>query len=189
MLKAIQISVPMEQTATAEMELAINGAVEAGAMEYSAQVPTNTAATFLQQQQQPQESQDEAAKPTEMEEFNVFRDYFGLINLVKSFANVPDDLASPASDYYLEQEMRERRDSLGSAGSEFSSCNSAESIEVADIYYTAFGHDGTLGMKQAFMDPVREEGMKMAVNSLPVSLLLEHKIITSAAAKKPQVCV
>lgn len=183
MLKAIQIS--EQQTATAEMELnsAANGPAGAGAMhmEYGAQVPTNAAAMFLQQQQQ---SQEEAAEPAE---FNVFRDYFGLINLVKSFANVPDDLVSPASDYSFEQDMRERRDSLGSAGSEFSSSNSAESIEVADIYYTAYGHDGILGMKQAFMDPMRDEGMKM--NSLPTSLLLEHKIITSAAAKKPQVCV
>ena len=188
MLKALQISSPVEQqAATAEMELnsAANGPDGAGAMEYSAaEVPTNTAATFLQQQQ-PQ-SQEKAAEPDEMEEFNVFRDYFGLINLVKSFANVPDDLASPASDYSIDQEMRERRDSLGSAGSEFSTSNSAESIEVADIYYTAYGHD-MLGMKQAFMDPAAgEDCMKMA--SLPASLLLEHKIITSAAAKKPQVC-
>lgn len=183
MLKAVQISAPVEQqTAIAEMELnsAANGPDGAGAMEYSAEVSTNTAPTFLQQQ-----SQESAAEPAEMEEFNVFRDYFGLINLVKSFANVPDDLASPASDYSTEEEMRERRDSLGSAGSEFSSSNSAESIEVADIYYTAYGHD-LLSMKQAFMDPVGEESFKMA--TLPASLLLEHKIITSIAAKKPQVC-
>lgn len=181
MLRAIQISAPVEQQ-TAIANSAANGPDGAGAMEYSAEVSTNSAPTFLQQQQQ---SQEKAAEPAEMEEFNVFRDYFGLINLVKSFVNVPDNLASPPSDYSTEGEVRERRDSLGSAGSEFSSSNSAESIEVADIYYTAYGHD-ILGMKQAFMDPVGEEGFKMA--SLPTSLLLEHKIITSAAAKKPQVC-
>lgn len=188
MLKAIHVSSPVEQqAATAEMELnlAANGPDGAGAMEYSAaEVPTNAAAKFLQQQQQPQ-SQEKAAEPEEMEEFNVFRDYFGLINLVKGFANVPDDLASPTSDFSIDQEMRERRDSLGSAGSEFSSSNSAESIEVADIYYTAYGQD-VLGIKQAFMDPAAGEDLKMA--TLPTSLLLEHKIITSAAAKKPQVC-
>jgi hypothetical protein len=181
MLKAIQISAPVEQqTAPAEMELisAATGPDGAGAMEYGAEVPVNAAATFLQQQH----SQEKAAEPAEMEEFSVFRDYFGLINLVKSFANVPDDLAGPASDYSAEQEIRERRDSLGSAGSEFSSSNSAESIEVADIYYTTYGQD-ILGVKQAFVDPLGEDSLKMS------TLLLEHKIITSAAAKKPQVCV
>lgn len=203
MLKALQVSAPIEQqVATAEMEYsnsAVSGPAGASAMEYCAQVPVNTAATFLQKQQPSEEHLDEAAEPEEeMEEFNVFRDYFGLINLVKSFANVPDDFLSPptTNEYYSvgvepeTSEMRERRDSLGSAGSEFSSSNSAESVEVADIYYTAYGHH-LVGMKQAFMEPVREEsGMKgITSGSLPASLLLEHKIITSAAAKKPQVCV
>ena len=203
MLKALQVSAPIEQqVATAEMEYsnsAVSGPAGASAMEYCAQVPVNTAATFLQKQQPSEEHLDEAAEPEEeMEEFNVFRDYFGLINLVKSFANVPDDFLSPptTNEYYSvgvepeTSEMRERRDSLGSAGSEFSSSNSAESVEVADIYYTAYGHH-LVGMKQAFMEPVREEsGMKgITSGSLPASLLLEHKIITSAAAKKPQVSV
>lgn len=186
MLKIIPVSAPI--AATAEMELNSAAGGPAGVV-YGAQVPTtNTAATFLQQHQKQEEA---AAEP---EEFNVFRDYFGLINLVKSFANVPDDLISPTSDYSFEfeGEMRERRDSLGSAGSEFSSSNSAESIEVADIYYTAYGNGnvGILGMKQAFMDHGREDMMSVGTsNGLPASLLMEHKIITSAAAKKPQVCV
>lgn len=191
MLKAIQISAPIEQqAATAEMEPA-NGPGGAAAMEYEG--PSSNATTGMvpqQLQQQNQEHQEGAKEPEEMEEFNLFRDYFGLIDLVKSFANVPDELASPTSDYSFEEEMRERRDSLGSAGSEFSSSNSAESIEVADIYYTAYGHD-ILGMKQAFMDPRDESNVKVTTtnygNNLSSSLLLEHKIITAAAAKKPQV--
>lgn len=215
MLKAIQIPVPMEQqVALAEMEMcsAAIGPAGAAAMDYEVQhqhhqqqvvAPlTNTAAVeqqqFHQQQQQQQHQQisqepksEEAGQPEEMEEFKLFRDYFGLCNLVKSLANVPDDLDSPLSDYSYEAELRERRDSLGSAGSEFSSSNSAESVEVADIYYTAYGQDGMMnGVKQAFMaDPAREEGLKVSTptNNLPATLLLEHKIITSVAAKKPQV--
>ena len=184
MLKAIQVSAPIEQqTATAEMESAsANGPVGA-AIEYSIQPPTNAPATTLQQQVQ--EHQEEPTEP-EMEEYKLFRDYFGLINLVKSFANVPDELISPTSEYSFEQELRERRDSLGSAGSEFSSSNSAESTEVADIYYTAYGRENL--MKQAFMDPIREDSMMKMANPNPSSMLLEHKIITSIVAKKPQVC-
>ena len=58
-----------------------------------------------------------AQDPAEMEEFNLFRDYFGLINLVKSF------IAKEQINY----DQRERRDSLGTAGSELSSSNSADS--------------------------------------------------------------
>ena len=199
MLKAIQIPVPIEQQAAlAEMELgsAANGPAGAAAMEYEVQQQppsTTVVEQQLQQQQQQQQSQEpkseEAGQPEEMEEFKLFRDYFGLCNLVKSLANVPDDLDSPLSDYSYEQEIRERRDSLGSAGSEFSSSNSAESIEVADIYYTAYGQDGMMaGVKQAFMADPRDDSLKANTpNSLPTSLLLEHKIITSVAAKKPQV--
>lgn len=189
MLKAIQVSAPIEQqAATAEMESAsANGPVGA-AIEYSIQPPTNAVATALQQQQA-LEHLEQPTKAPEMEEYKLFRDYFGLINLVKSFANVTDELISPSSDreYSFEQDMRERRDSLGSAGSEFSSSNSAESIEVADIYYTAYGRDNLLDMKQAFMDPIREDSM-MNLKMANTSMLLEHKIITSIVAKKPQVC-
>lgn len=184
MLKAIQVPVPIEQqAATAEMQSASASGPVGAAIEYSIQPPTNAAATMLQQQAQ--EHQEEAP---EMEEYKLFRDYFGLINLVKSFANVPDELISPTSEYSFEQELRERRDSLGSAGSEFSSSNSAESIEVADIYYTAYGRDNLLDMKQAFMDPIREDSMMKMANTTSTSMLLEHKIITSIVAKKPQVC-
>lgn len=188
MLKAIQISAPVEQqAATAEMETnsAPNGPIGAAA-DVQPSGSTDTAAVIQQLQQQGQQFQEGAGEPGEMEEFKLFRDYFGLINLVKSFANVPDELAIPSSDYSYEQDLRERRDSLGSAGSEFSSSNSVESIEVADIYYTAYGREGIQGMKQAFMDP-REDNLKVvtSTSSIPTALLLEHKIAT---AKKPQVC-
>jgi len=88
--------------------------------------------------------------------------------------------------------VRERRDSLGSAGSEFSSSNSAESVEVADIYYNAaYGRAAEgLVLKQAFMDSGEESSSKGSTTPtttttiIPSSLLLEHKII---ASKKPQV--
>lgn len=192
----LKVSAPVEQqVATAEMmeydsaaatppAAAAVAAAGATMLEYSAQVPVNTAATFLQRSREEAAATLTAAEPEEMEEFNVFRDYFGLIDLVKTFANVPDDLASDL--YYFEPELlRERRDSLGSAGSEFSSSNSVESVEVADIYYSAYG------MKQAFLDPVvRDESLKMVASTSlpPPSMLLEHKIITTIA-KKPQVSV
>ena len=190
MLKAIQISTLMEQqAATAEMELAPNTPAGAAAMEYDVQA----GASILPVMAQPmavQQNEEQEEEPSEMKEFNLFRDYLGLINLVKSFSNVPE---SPSSDYSFEQELRERRDSLGSAGSEFSSSNSAESVEIADIYYNAYGHDGTGMMKQAFMD-CGEDSLKgniitgHRVSSLPTSLqLLEHKIITATTIKKPQV--
>jgi len=190
MLKAIQHSLPVEQqVATAEMEFssAASGPTETAALEYDFQAAPVTMMAAQQLQPQPLDQQEVAGEPAEMEEFNLFRDYFGLIDLVKSLANVPDEVTSPTSDYSFEQDMRERRDSLGSAGSEFSSSNSAESMEVADIYYTAYGHEGVLGMKQAFLDP-REDSTKVVTSThLPTTLLLEHKIIASAAAKKPQV--
>lgn len=193
MLKAVNVTTPNgHHAALAEMEVSSNLPTAAAALEYEVQplpVPTNNIMAQQLQLQPPEE-------PVEMEEFNLFRDYFGLFNLVKSFANVPDDFmsSSTTSDYYpsLEQELRERRDSLGSAGSEFSSSNSAESVEVADIYYTAYGGgaEGMLNLKQAFMDP-GEENAKGSVHTtgIPTSFLLEHKIIAATAAKKPQVCL
>ena len=196
MLKGMQVSTPIEQqAATAEMEhssTANSPAAGAAAMDYNV-TGGAVAQPMLQQPSQQQQQQQEMEKPVEMEEFKLFRDYLGLINLVKSFANVPDDLASPTPpEYSFEQEIRERRDSLGSAGSEFSSTNSAESVEVADSYYATYGHD-IVGMKQAFMET--EDSLKTSVTAsgtvsgLPTSLLLEHKIMTAAVAKKPQVSI
>lgn len=196
MLKAVNVKTPNGQhAALAEMELCSNLPSAAAALEYEVQpqpVPVNNT---MAQQQQGTKPPAEAEEPVVMEEFNLFRDYLGLFNLVKSFSNVPDDLMSPSttSDYSsFEQEIRERRDSLGSAGSEFSSSNSAESVEVADIYYTAYGRgaEGMLNMKQAFMDSGEESAKDNTPTTIttiiPTSLLLEHKFI---AAKKPQVCV
>lgn len=198
MLKAIQTTPgPEQQVATAEMELGATANQPAGAAALDYEVQAMVAQQLQQQQQQQQQAQlqqhhpQEAAveEANEVGEYDLFRDYFGLINLVKSFANVPDELASPTNEYSFEEDLRERRDSLGSAGSEFSSSNSAESVEVADIYYTAYaGQESILRMKQAFMD-AGEDGLKSASSTgavLPTSLLLEHKIIT---AKKPQVWV
>lgn len=119
-----------------------------------------------------------AQDPAEMEEYNLFRDYLGLFNLIKSFSNVstPEDVNA---DY--KEEVRERRVSLGSTGSECSSSNSAESVEVADIYYTTYGQ-GVNMFKQAFTEPV--EDLKNDSTPLPSSLLLER---TTTSIKKPQV--
>lgn len=116
--------------------------------------------------------------PAEMEEFNLFTDYLGLFNLVKSFSNfkAPEEINCD-----FREENRERRASLGSIGSECSSSNSADSAEVADIYYTAYGQ-GVSAFKQAFTEPVEE--LKNESTPLPSSLLLERNQNT---VKKPQV--
>ena len=117
--------------------------------------------------------------PAEMEEFNLFRDYLGLFNLVKSFSTVstPEDVNAE-----YKEEVRERRASLGSTASECSSSNSVDSVEVADIYYTAYGQ-GVSAFKQAFTEPV--EDMKTESTPLPSSLLLERNHHNTI--KKPQV--
>ncbi len=191
MLKAIQVPTPVEQqAATAEMATCTTANVPTGAaaMEYEVQAAGGSVieAGMTEKLQQ---SHPEKEKTAEMEEFNQFRDYLGLINLVKSFAIVPEETASPTSEYSFEQDMRERRDSLGSAGSEFSSSNSAESIEVADIYYTVYGHDlGLSGVKQGFMENGEDSLKGNAVISggaiNHTALMLEHRILN---AKKPQV--
>ena len=122
----------------------------------------------------------------EMEEFYPFRDYLGLINLVKSFA-VPKQVSAPEMDVE-ESEYRERRDSLGSAGSEFSSSNSADSCaEVADIYYPT---STNLFFKQAFSE---DDASTLPFVEIPTarplpSMLLERANL-AAMHKKPQVCV
>lgn len=139
-------------------------------------------------------------EPAEMEEFNVFRDYLGLCDVVMSFLKtVPLEEAEDRNgceETYEERQReghgRERRDSLGSAGSEFSSSNSVESVEVADIYYNAYAQGF---MSQAFTESVGSmdfEEKQNALRPLPPSLLLERNLGTRLPAvqpaKKPQVC-
>ena len=190
MLKAANVTTPNgQQTALAEIEACSNLPTAAAALEFEVQrspvFPVNNSIMT--------QHQAAAEEPIQVEEFNLFRDYFGLINLVKGFANVPDDLISHSNTSYL-SERHERRDSLGSAGSEFSSSNSAESVEVADIYYNAYtrGAERLVRMKQAFGDYGEEEGITTTTiipSSFPSSLFLEHKIIAATTAKKPQVCL
>ena len=134
----------------------------------------------------------------QMEEYDMFHDYLGLVQLVKSFAR--ESLSSPT-----DQECRERRDSLGSAGSDFSSSCSGDAAEVMDLYYPYGGADT---FKQAFTEPAEDymshlpgldngsSGSSVSFGGdsagpLPHSLLLASttKLATTAASKKPQVCV
>ena len=196
MLKAATISSPKgQQAALPEMDVCSNLPSAAAALNFEVLPQPNVVSHQLLPQASLEQHQpsEEAEEPVVMEEYNLFRDYLGLFKLVKSLANVPDDFMSLSNaDGYsaMEEEVRERRDSLGSAGSEFSSCNSAESVEVADIYYTAYGRaaDGVLGLKQAFLESgeesARESTPITTTTIIPNSLLLDHKII---AAKKPQV--
>lgn len=151
-------------------------------------------------QQQPPLAETATQDPAEMEEFNVFRDYLGLCDIVMSFLNIVPmeevEDSNGAEEAYDEQERRERRDSLGSADSEFSSSNSVESVEVADIYYNAYSQGF---VSQAFTDPCasvisQELGEKQnGLRPLPPSLLLERNLGTKLPAvqpaKKPQVCL
>ena len=141
----------------------------------------------------------------QMEEYNMFHDYLGLVQLVKSFAR--EHSSSP-----VDRELRERRDSLGSAGSDFSTSSSGDAAEVMDLYYQYGGMDV---FKQAFTEPVDDlasslpglhglHGLGSGSSSSSVSLSfggdssgpLPHSLLLgsttklpTAAAKKPQVCV
>jgi protein nanos 1 len=140
--------------------------------------------------------QDEARSSPqgdEMEQYDVFHDYLGLVQIVKSFAR--ESSSSPTAD----RDLRERRDSLGSAGSDFSS-SSGDAAEVMDVYYT---YGGAEGFKQAFTEPVDDlpplpglgngSGISFGGDTcgpLPHSLLLGSTTkLPTAASKKPQVCV
>ncbi len=121
----------------------------------------------------------------EMEEFNLFRDYLGLINLVKGFA-VKED----GSDA-RETESRERRDSLGSSGSEFSSSNSTGSCcDIMDLYYPTYPQEAFKHFDEPLGTSLGETG------PLPPSLLFHRNLSSKLPtlpqhmpAKKPQVCV
>ncbi len=150
-------------------------------------------------QQPPSLGEAATQDPVEMEEFNVFRDYLGLCDVVRSFLKVVplEETEDRVEEAYAElREGRERRDSLGSAGSEFSSSNSVESVEVADIYYSAYSQSF---MSQAFTEPVSSivthelEEKHNGLRPLPPSMLLERNLGTKLPAvhpaKKPQVCL
>ena len=146
------------------------------------------------------EAETSALQPqVQMEEYNMFHDYLGLVQLVKSFAR--EQSSSP-----VDRELRERRDSLGSAGSDFSTSSSGDAAEVMDLYYQYGGMDV---FKQAFTEPVDDfssslPGLGSGSSSssvsvsfggdcsgpLPHSLLLGSTTkLPTIAAKKPQVCV
>lgn len=150
-------------------------------------------------QQPPSLGEVATQQPVEMEEFNVFRDYLGLCDVVRSFLKVVplEETEDTVEEAYEEiREGHERRDSLGSAGSEFSSSNSVESVEVADIYYSAYSQGF---VSQAFIEPVSSivtqelEEKQNGLRPLPPSMLLERSLGTKLPAvqpaKKPQVCL
>ena len=149
----------------------------------------------VQQQQLASLSKTAAQDPNEMKEFNVFRDYFGLCQVVTSFLKmVPcEESAEDENRCSVQREVCERGDSLGSAGSDLSSSNSVESMEVANtLYYSTY----TQGfVSQAFTEPVTSlmvEERQNGLQPLPLSLLLERNFGTQLPAvqtiKKPQVC-
>ena len=170
MLKALQITPLSNPAESADLD---NPAIS-GAGSSDAEGETNVT-----------QSQD----LVEMEEYNMFHDYLGLVQLVKSFAR--ESSGSP-----VDRELRERRDSLGSAGSDFSTSSSGDGAEVMDLYYPY-----SIDMfKQAFTEPEDVSPLPGlgsgsvsfgGVNGpLPPSLLLGSTTkLPTAAAKKPQVCV
>ena len=147
---------------------------------------------------QPDASPPLLADTSEMEEYNIFRDYLGLFSLVKSLATKVNDAKGPAASPSLEEmgETRERRDSLGSAGSEFSS-NSAESAELMDLYsiYPYAAQEAAAAFYKTSFDDAEVISMQPCESRpLPPSVLLERslgggKLPTHVPVKKPQVCV
>ena len=181
MLKALQITPPLSNCGNADLDGPVpsTSAYSLGSNE-SVESDTNAS---------------ERQEMVEMEEYNMFHDYLGLVQLVKSFAR--ENSSSP-----VDHELRERRDSLGSAGSDFSTSSSGEGAEVMDLYYR-YGIDV---FKQAFTEsedisqlsslPGLGNGIGSSINfsgmdgPLPSSLLLGSTTkLTAVVAKKPQVCV
>ena len=182
MLKALQIT-PLLNTAGECAELD-NPAIATTTLSVGSSCSSTSGSVELGGETYSLQTQDQ------MEEYNMFHDYLGLLQLVKSFAR--ESSTSPT------EEVRERRDSLGSAGSDLSTSSSGDAAEVADMYY--FG--GVDVYKQAFTEPVDDmvhlpvlgngssSNMTFSGDSsghLPHSLLLSST--TKLPAKKPQVCV
>jgi len=93
MLKAAPISAPNgHQVTLPEMDVSSNLPSAAAALNFEVHAPQpNAVSRQLQpraslEQQQPTEVAEE---PAVMEEYNLFTDYLGLYNLVKSLVNVP----------------------------------------------------------------------------------------------------
>lgn len=187
MLKALQITPPTNEGADLD-----NPAIATATLSVGSSCSTSSS---VEGEPYPLQTQD----LVQMEEYNMFHDYLGLVKLVKSFAR--ENSSSPT-----DHELRERRDSLGSAGSDFSASSSGDGAEVMDLYYPYSGVDV---FRQAFTEPVDDMSpltglgngssgsMSFGVDAtgpLPHSLLLgsttKHvHMPTAAASKKPQVCV
>ena len=126
----------------------------------------------------------------EWEEFKLFRDYLGLFSLVKSLCLKGEPEVSQVE---YEADVRERRDSLGSAGSEFSSSNSnsGDSMDMMEYFYF-YGMDSNIGLpKQGFCET--DESLLDLANARPhPSVLFDRtfsKLPTQQPIKKQQVCV
>lgn len=188
MLKALQITPPPNNAASECAELD-NPAIATATLSVGSSCSTGTNVSVdVEGETYSLQNQDQ------MEEYNMFHDYLGLLQLVKSFAR--ESSASPMPT----EEVRERRDSLGSAGSDLSSSSSGDAAEVADLYY----YGGAEVFKQAFAEPVDDiphlpglgnvssSNMTFSGDSsgpLPHSLLLGSTTKLHTTAKKPQVCV
>ena len=187
MLKALQITPPLNNTMPTEGADLDNPAIATATLSVGSSCSTSGSEDG---EPYPVQTQDRV----EMEEYNMFHDYLGLVQLVKSFAR--ENSSSPT-----EQDLRERRDSLGSADSDFSTSSSGDAAEVMDLYYP-YGVDV---FKQAFTEPVDDLSPLSCLGSgssssmcfsgdstgpLPHSLLLGSTTkLPAAASKKPQVCV
>ena len=191
MLKALQITTPLTEGADHFDNPAITTATLSVGSSCSTSGSVDGAEAY-----HPLETQTH----DQMEEYDVFHDYLGLVQIVKSFAR--EGSSSPT-----DQQLRERRDSLGSAGSDFSSSSSGDAAEVMDAYYT-FGGAADV-FKQAFTEPVDDLshlsstlstglGSGTSINTITFggdsSAPLPHSLLLGSTtkfptAKKPQVCV
>lgn len=184
MLKALQITPPALSNASEDAELD-NPSIATATLSVGSSCSTSES---VEDETFPLQSQDQV----QMEEYDMFHDYLGLVQLVKSFAR--ENSSSPT-----DHELRERRDSLGSAGSDVSTSSSGDAAEVMDLYYTY----GVEMYKQAFTETVDDLSSLPALGNgcssmnfvgdasgpLPHLLLGSTTKLPAAATKKPQVCV
>lgn len=193
MLKALQITPPHTYTEGADLD---NPAITTATLSVGSSCSTSSSVDGAEAYH-PLQTQTQTHE--QMEEYNMFHDYLGLVQIIKSFAR--EGSTSPT-----DQELRERRDSLGSAGSYFSSSSSGDAAEVMDSYYP-YGGAGVF--KQAFTEPMDDlahfsstisTGVRSSSSStvtfggdfsgpLPHSLLLGSTTKLPTLSKKPQVCV
>lgn len=209
MLKALQITPPHRAEEASDLHpgittntLSVGSSCSTGSR--SSDCEAGDTYHPLQQEPTSSTSHHQEGGGSGMGEFNVFHDYLGLVKIVESFVTPRESSSSPT-----ERELRERRDSLGSAASDVSS-SSEGGAEVMDLYYP-YGGGGDV-FKQAFTEPADDlprfaglgTGSLAAPGSvvsfipgrdssppLPHSLLLGSttKLPTVPAPKKPQVCV